>query len=111
MKISIVTVTFNSVSVINDCLASVKSQKYNNIEHIIIDGASTDGTLTLLESEREKFTTLVSEPDKGIYYAMNKGINIAKGDIIGFLNSDDLYENNEVIAKVVKEFQNDASLE
>ncbi len=111
MKISIITVTFNSVSVINDCLASVKSQKYNNIEHIIIDGASTDGTLTLLESEREKFTTLVSEPDEGIYYAMNKGINIAKGDIIGFLNSDDLYENNEVITKVVKEFQNDASLE
>ena len=67
MKISIITVTFNSFSVINDCLESVKSQKYNNIDHIVIDGASTDGTLTLLENKREQFKDLISEPDKGIY--------------------------------------------
>ena len=111
MKITIITVTFNSTSVINDCLESVKSQKYNNIEHVIIDGASTDGTLTLLENKREQFKTLISEPDKGIYHAMNKGIEIASGDIIGFLNSDDFYSNDEVISKVAKEFEKDPNLD
>jgi len=111
MKISIITVTFNSVSVINDCLASVKAQKYDDIDHIVIDGASTDGTLSLLESKREQFATLISESDKGIYDAMNKGINVARGDIIGFLNSDDFYKNNEVISTVAKEFEKDSSLD
>mgnify|MGYP001172334102 CR=1 FL=1 len=111
MKISIITVTFNSVSVINDCLASVKTQKYDDIEHIIIDGASTDGTLSLLESKREQFAALISEADAGIYDAMNKGINIATGDIIGFLNSDDFYENGKVISRVAREFERDSSLD
>ena len=111
MKISIITVTFNSVSVINDCLASVKTQKYDDIEHIIIDGASTDGTLSLLESKREQFAALISEADAGIYDAMNKGINIATGDIIGFLNSDDFYENSKVISRVAREFERDSSLD
>ena len=111
MKISIITVTFNSVSVINDCLASVKAQKYDDIDHIVIDGASTDGTLSLLESKREQFATLISESDKGTYDAMNKGINVARGDIIGFLNSDDFYKNNEVISTVAKEFEKDSSLD
>ena len=100
MKISIITVTRNSALFINDCLASVKRQKYNDIEHIIIDGASTDETLKLLELKREQLKTVISEPDKGIYDAMNKGIRIATGDIIGFLNSDDFYANNEVLSKV-----------
>ena len=86
MKVSVITVAFNSVSFINDCLASVKLQKYSDIEHIIIDGASTDGTLSILESKRHQFATLISEKDRGIYHAMNKGIGIASGDIIGFLN-------------------------
>jgi glycosyltransferase involved in cell wall biosynthesis len=111
MKISIITVTFNSVSVINDCLTSVKFQNYENIEHIIIDGASTDGTSSLLESKRDQFTTLISEADKGIYDAMNKGISIATGDVIGFLNSDDFYENSKVISTVAREFEKDSSLD
>ena len=104
MKISIITVTFNSFSVINDCLESVKSQKYNNIDHIVIDGASTDGTLTLLENKREQFKDLISEPDKGIYDAMNKGIIAASGDIIGILNSDDFYTDETILKKVADKF-------
>ena len=111
MKVSVITVAFNSVSFINDCLASVKSQKYSDIEHIIIDGASTDGTLSILESKRHQFATLISEKDRGIYHAMNKGIGIASGDIIGFLNSDDFYINNSVISEVVKEFKKDSSID
>ena len=111
MKISIITATYNSASVINDCLDSVKSQKYDDIEHIVIDGASTDETLLLLQSRREQLSAFISEPDKGIYDAMNKGIKIASGDIIGFLNSDDFYSNDEVILKVVREFEKDPDLD
>jgi len=111
MKISIITVTFNSFLFINDCLASVKEQKYDDFEHIIIDGASTDGTLSLLESKREQFGALISKPDKGIYDAMNKGIKIASGDIIGFLNSDDFYVNNDILSKVADIFKNNPSLD
>ena len=111
MKVSIITVTFNSVSVINDCLDSISSQEYDNIQHIVIDGASTDGTLSILESKHSQLNTLISKPDNGIYDAMNKGIKIATGDIIGFLNSDDFYPNNKVISKVVKEFEKDSFLD
>ena len=111
MKISIITVTYNNVSVINDCLDSVKLQNYNNIEHIIIDGGSTDGTLQYLQSKRAEFKTLISEPDNGIYDAMNKGIKYSTGDIVGFLNSDDFYANNEVISKVVSEFEKESNLQ
>ena len=111
MKISIITVTYNNVSVINDCLDSVKLQNYNNIEHIIIDGGSTDGTLQYLQSKRAEFKTLISEPDNGIYDAMNKGIKYSTGDIVGFLNSDDFYANNNVIIKVVKEFEDNTKIE
>ena len=111
MKVSIITVTFNSISVINDCLDSISSQEYDNIQHIVIDGASTDGTLSVLESKHSQINTLISKPDNGIYDAMNKGIKIATGDIIGFLNSDDFYLNNKVISKVVKEFEKDSFLD
>jgi len=111
MKISIITVTFNSISFINDCLNSVEEQKYDDVEHIIIDGASTDGTLSLLKSKQKQFKALISEPDKGIYDAMNKGLKIAKGDIICFLNSDDFYINENVLSKVVKIFKNDPDLD
>jgi glycosyltransferase involved in cell wall biosynthesis len=111
MKMSIITVTHNSVLTLNDCITSVRNQKYNDIEHIIIDGASKDGTLSLLNSKSEGFAAVISEPDKGIYDAMNKGIDIAKGDIIGFLNSDDFYVNNKVISKVAKEFERNPFLD
>ena len=111
MKVSIITVTFNSISVINDCLDSISSQEYDNIQHIVIDGASTDGTLSILEYKNSQINILISKPDNGIYDAMNKGIKIATGDIIGFLNSDDFYPNNKVISKVVKEFEKDSFLD
>jgi len=97
--------------VLSDCLNSVASQKYKNIEHIIIDNASTDGTISLLNAKRDQLALLVSEKDEGIYHAMNKGIKLATGDIIGFLNSDDFYINNEVISKVASEFKKEISLE
>jgi glycosyltransferase involved in cell wall biosynthesis len=111
LKISVITVTFNSELYIHDCLASVKSQKYHDIEHIIIDGASTDGTLSLLESKREQYKVLISEPDKGIYDAMNKGINVATGDIIGFLNSDDFYASNNILSRVASIFKDNSYLD
>lgn len=111
MKISIITVSYNSYGVIKKCLDSVKEQKNVDKEHVVIDGASTDKTLSLLQSNRKQLKALISEPDKGIYDAMNKGINIATGDIIGFLNSDDFYVNNDVISKVIREFKNDSKLE
>ena len=111
MKISIITVTYNSENFIVDCLESIKSQTHKDIEHIVIDGASTDNTISLLKSKQDKLTTLVSEIDDGIYDAMNKGIMLAKGDIIGFLNSDDLYINNKVILKVVNLFKERPEIE
>jgi glycosyltransferase involved in cell wall biosynthesis len=111
MKISIITVTLNSASVINHCLDSVQHQKHDDIEHIIIDGASTDGTLLLLESKREQFKVLISEPDKSIYDAMNKGIKVATGDIIGFLNSDDFYASNNVLSGVANIFKDNPFLD
>ncbi len=111
MKISIITVVWNNINTINDTINSVLSQNYNNIEHIVIDGGSTDGTLSLLRSRRDQLSALVSEPDDGIYDAMNKGIELAKGEVIGFLNSDDFYFNNEVISKVAREFTKDQFLE
>lgn len=111
MKISIITVTHNCELVLSDCLNSVALQKYKNIEHIIVDNASNDGTISLLNSKRDQFALLVSEKDKGIYDAMNKGIKLATGDIIGFLNSDDFYIHNEVISRVVREFKKKTSLE
>ena len=111
MKVSIITVTFNNVSVINDCLDSISLQEYNDIQHIVIDGASTDGTLSILESKRSQINTLISQPDNGIYDAMNKGIQNASGEIVGFLNSDDFYSNTKVISHVVKEFKRNPLLD
>lgn len=91
MKLSIITVTFNSASTIEDTLRSVNEQDYTNIEHIVIDGGSTDHTVQLVEAVGERVTTVVSEPDDGIYSAMNKGLCMATGDVVAVLNSDDLY--------------------
>ena len=89
MKISIITVVYNNKLTIKDAISSVFEQTFENIEHIIIDGGSTDGTKEILEEEYSKYKVLVSEPDNGIYDAMNKGISLATGDVIGILNSDD----------------------
>lgn len=106
LRISIITVSYNSVDTIKDSINSVLSQDYINIEYIIIDGDSKDGTVDIIESFGNKVDYFISEKDKGIYDAMNKGIKAATGDIIGILNSDDFYPNNSVITNVVKNFKN-----
>lgn len=104
MKVSIITATFNSERTIKDTLSSVKKQTHKDVEHIIIDGSSTDKTINILELYGHKGPKL-SEADLGIYHAMNKGVAMAKGDIIGILNSDDFYPDSGVIEKVVKTFE------
>lgn len=104
MKISIITATYNSSSFINDCILSVENQTYKNIEHIIIDGLSQDDTLDKI-SELKSNCIVYSEKDKGIYDALNKGILKANGDIIGFLHSDDIFENKSTITNIVKQFE------
>lgn len=111
MKISIITATYNSADTIIDTLNSVQHQNYNNIEHIVIDGASNDKTLSLLNLKQNKISKFLSESDQGIYYAMNKGIALATGDIIGFLNSDDFYTSNNVLSKVIKVFNDNPELD
>ena len=106
MKVSIITAVFNSRQFIEPALKSVLNQTYKNIEYIVIDGGSTDGTTEIINKYRDKIVKFVSEPDKGIYDGMNKGIKLADGEIIGFLNSDDFYDDNNVIETVVKEMEN-----
>jgi glycosyltransferase involved in cell wall biosynthesis len=100
MKLSIVTVCFNSEPTIGDTLRSVAMQRGASIEHIVVDGASTDATMKILEAHRHHLAHVISEPDHGIYDAMNKGVRVASGDVIGFLNSDDVYADEDVLAKV-----------
>lgn len=105
-KISIITVTYNSSLTIADTLKSVESQKYKNIEHIIVDGKSTDDTVDIIKSFPH-INKWVSEKDAGLYDAMNKGLKLATGDIIGILNSDDVYAHENVLSRVAESFTND----
>jgi len=104
LKFSIVTVVFDNQSYISDCLNSVSNQKYLNFEHIIIDGVSTDGTVDIIRNHKKGNTKVISEPDDGLYDAMNKGVQQSNGDIIGFLNSDDMLYNDNVLDSLVKAF-------
>ena len=103
MKISIVTATYNSAATVRDTLQSIASQTYENIEHIIVDGVSSDQTLDIV-AQYPHVARVSSEKDKGIYDAMNKGIRIASGEVIGILNSDDFYNSNQVIENVMRLF-------
>lgn len=105
MKISIITVVLNRVDTMRTTIESVINQSYRDIEYIVIDGGSTDGTLDIINSYKNKIDVIISEKDNGIYDAMNKGLGIASGDIIGFLNSDDYYANPMVLEKVVEKFK------
>ena len=102
MKISIITVCYNSATTITDTLSSVGDQSYDNIEHIVVDGGSSDGTIELLKRYGKRVSKLVTGPDNGIYDAMNKGIALATGDYVAYLNADDFYTNNKVIQQVAK---------
>jgi glycosyltransferase involved in cell wall biosynthesis len=105
MKISIITATFNSSKTILDCINTVNNQTFADIEHIIVDGASNDDTVKLIESAKSRVKLIISEPDTGIFHAMNKGISKANGDIIGILNSDDVYFDNTVVERVIEVFK------
>jgi glycosyltransferase involved in cell wall biosynthesis len=105
VKISIITVCYNSASTIRDTLESVLSQTYHDIEYIVIDGASKDTTLAIISEYEGRISTVISEPDKGIYDAMNKGIKLATGDYVGILNSDDVFSNSSTIELLVNFLQ------
>ena len=110
LKISIITVCYNSGITLEDAIESVLAQNYLDIEHIVIDGGSTDGTASILKKYKGRIAKIVSEPDEGIYDAMNKGINLATGDAIGVLNSDDFYASNDVIENLVKAFTKETDM-
>ena len=108
MKVSIITCTYNSEKTILDTINSVLSQKYKNIEYLIIDGKSTDSTIDIIRLNQFNFSgrlRFISEPDNGIYDAMNKGILNSTGDIIGFLNSDDYFTSDDVIGSMIDNFE------
>jgi len=108
--VSIVTVVYNGESYIKDTIKSVLSQTYQNIEYIIIDGGSTDGTVNIIESFDKQIGYWVSEPDRGIYHAMNKGIKASTGDIIGIINADDWYEKDAVESTINVFLQSDCDI-
>lgn len=111
MKISIITVCFNSASTIRDTIESVFLQSFNNIEYIVVDGGSKDSTVSILQEYGKRISKVLSESDRGIYDAMNKGITLATGDIIGILNSDDVFENENVLLNIVNLFKGNQSLD
>lgn len=105
MKVSIITVCFNSFDTIEHTLNSIFSQNYPDIEYIIVDGGSTDGTLDILAKYQNLIAQCVSEHDNGIYDAMNKGIRLSTGGVIAFLNADDFYANDNAVSSIMKEFE------
>ena len=105
MKISVVTVCFNSAKTIADTLQSVCQQTYQDFEHIVVDGGSKDGTQAIVLAKGIPDTKFISEPDQGIYYAMNKGIAMATGDVVGFINADDFYASSDILDLVAKVFE------
>lgn len=104
MKVSIITVSYNAAATIRDTIESVIAQDYADIEYIIVDGLSKDNTAEIIMEYGSKISRFVSEKDRGLYDAMNKGIGLATGDIIGILNSDDFYANHQVVSKMVALF-------
>ena len=111
MKISIITVAYNSAETIGDTFESVANQTYNDIEYIVVDGGSTDGTLDLIKKYESHISKWISEPDEGLYDAMNKGVSMATGDVVGLINSDDLFCDKQAIEKVMGVFINKHSLD
>lgn len=108
MKISVITATYNSEKTLRGTFESVLHQMYHNIEYIIIDGCSNDNTLNIIREYEPKFNGRmhwISEPDNGIYDAMNKGVRLATGDVVGFLNSDDQYKDNNVLTAITNAFE------
>lgn len=107
MKVSIITVCYNSVRTLEQTIQSVLSQDYPDIEYIVIDGASQDGTKNIIQQYQSSISKTISEPDHGMYDAMNKGIAMASGDVIGILNSDDVYMNAHIVSDLMRQMQKD----
>ena len=105
MKISVITVCYNEAATIEKTLESIFNQTYQNIEFIVIDGGSTDGTLDIIEKYKDKIAYFVSEPDEGIYNAMNKGIKASSGEVLYFLNANDTLYSDDVLETVVSVFE------
>jgi glycosyltransferase involved in cell wall biosynthesis len=111
MKVSVITVCFNRKNTIEQAIRSVVEQDYPDIEYIVIDGNSSDGTKDIIESYSDKITQYISEPDKGMYDAINKGLSLATGDIVGLMHSDDVFYDKAVVSKIVKAFQNGSDID
>ena len=105
MKISIVTVVFNAAATLEQTILSIHGQQYPEIEHIVIDGGSDDGSVEIIRKHQDKLAHWTSEPDDGLYDAMNKGIARATGEVVGTLNADDIYQDNQVLSKVANIFK------
>jgi glycosyltransferase involved in cell wall biosynthesis len=105
--VTIITVVRNNVEFIRDTIESVLSQDYPNVEYVVIDGESTDGTVEIVKEYAQKISFILSEPDKGIYDALNKGIKKSKGSVIGILHSDDLFYDNHVISEMIHKMEED----
>lgn len=111
MKVSIITICYNRAQTIQKCIESVLQQNHSNIEYIVIDGNSKDGTQQIIGSFGNQVTHFVSEPDQGMYDAINKGLAIATGDVIGLLHSDDTFYDEKVVSKIVKAFENNPQID
>ncbi|WP_157960825.1 glycosyltransferase family 2 protein [Nubsella zeaxanthinifaciens] len=107
MKITIITVVYNAEKYLKDCIESVLAQQYPNLEYILIDGQSSDSSFQIAKRYSENITVLISEPDTGMYDALNKGIALATGDVIGILNADDMLASDDVITEVADVFNDD----
>ncbi|MBD1846004.1 glycosyltransferase [Cyanobacteria bacterium FACHB-63] len=105
MRVSIITVTYNAGATIRDTIESVLAQDYPNVEHIIVDGASSDNTVEIVQSYGDRIAQFISEPDRGMYDGMNKGIKLATGDVVAILNADDFYVDSRVISTIVEQFE------
>ena len=104
IRVSLITVTYNAESTIERCIRSVIAQNYQNIEYIVIDGASTDSTIQIINRYAQNIKIIISEPDKGMYDALNKGIKLATGDIVGILNADDYFASDDILTDVATVF-------
>ncbi|MCR4031248.1 MULTISPECIES: glycosyltransferase family 2 protein [Flavobacterium] len=111
MRVTIITVCYNRKNTIEKAIKSVLEQNYNNIEYIIIDGNSKDGTKDIIESYKDRISQYISEPDKGMYDAINKGLRLATGDVIGLMHSDDEFFDKKAISRIVARFENEANID
>ena len=109
--VSVITVCLNSKDFLEDAIKSVSGQTYRNIEYLVIDGGSTDGTIDILNRYKDKISRIVTEKDSGIFNAMNKGIRMASGEIVYFLNSDDKFHDDKVVERAVDAFMNNSGID